>query len=706
MTNEHPDEQLPVDQPPYATDRGTTPATPFDDLSDYVALPRLAGLTMSPDGSRLVVGVSTLEKQKKQRYVTSLWEVDPHGERPAVRLTRGAKGESNPAFTAAGDLLFTAARPGVADTEDEPAKLWLLPRAGGEARVVAERPGGLGGLVIARDSGTLVATSPTLPSASDTEDEERRRTERTEAGISAILHEGYPVRYWDHDLGPARIRLLAGGTSELVGTEAGQPDPRIELTDLTGDVGGAIADEAHPDITPDGTTAVVAWSVPEAHGGRRQTIVAVDIDTGRRRTLLDDDRHEYSDPHVSPDGRTVAALRILRPDATVPPDVDVVVVPLEGGPERVLTGDWDNWPKELRWTPDSAALVMTADLGGRGPVYLLDVASGQLTRLTDDDYTYTGPHVSPDGQWAYALRSSYAEPAHPVRISLQVGENSTVGRLRSPVPTPELPGTLTEVHATAEDGTALRAWLMLPTATSVDNPAPLLLWIHGGPLSSWNSWSWRWNPAVMAARGYAVLLPDPALSTGYGREFIRRGWSAWGDAPYTDLMAITDAALQRGDLDADRTAAMGGSLGGYMANWVAGHTDRFRAIVTHASLWALDQFGRTTDDASYWQREMSADFEVANTPHAHADRISTPMLVIHGDKDYRVPIGEGLRLWWDLMSRSTDPHGATPHRFLYFPDENHWVLTPGNAHVWYETVLAFLAQHVLGKEWCRPATLG
>ena len=137
-----------------------------------------------------------------------------------------------------------------------------------------------------------------------------------------------------------------------------------------------------------------------------------------------------------------------------------------------------------------------------------------------------------------------------------------------------------------------------------------------------------------------MLLPDPALSTGYGQDFIQRGWGAWGGPPFDDLMAATDAACAHPRIDATRIAAMGGSFGGYMANWMAGHTDRFAAIVTHASLWALDQFGPTTDTAYYWRREMTPEMTAANSPHHFVDKISTPMLVIHGDKDYRVPIGE------------------------------------------------------------------
>jgi dipeptidyl aminopeptidase/acylaminoacyl peptidase len=281
--------------------------------------------------------------------------------------------------------------------------------------------------------------------------------------------------------------------------------------------------------------------------------------------------------------------------------------------------------------------------------------------------------------------------------------------LPGPAPLPELPGLLTEVEATAEDGSRVRAWLAVPEGSGESAPAPLLLWIHGGPLGSWNAWSWRWNPWLLVAEGYAVLLPDPALSTGYGQRFVQRGWGAWGGAPYTDLLAVTDVACARPDIDETRTAAMGGSFGGYMANWVAGHTDRFRAIVTHASLWALDQFGPTTDAAFYWEREMTAEMAQEHSPHRFVDRIVTPMLVIHGDKDYRVPIGEGLRLWYELLTRSglpADADGTTVHRFLYFPDENHWVLTPQHAIVWYQVVSAYLAQHVLGEERALPEVLG
>ena len=227
------------------------------------------------------------------------------------------------------------------------------------------------------------------------------------------------------------------------------------------------------------------------------------------------------------------------------------------------------------WSPLTTA--------AEGPIFTIDLW-GQPVRLTADDAAYTDVRVAPDGESIYALRASYEAPPHVVRVDLGSGE---ITALRGPDALPELPGTLTEITARAEDGSTIRSWLALPTGAAPHAPVPLLLWVHGGPLGSWNTWSWRWNPWLLVAKGYAVLLPDPALSTGYGQDFVQRGWGQWGKAPFTDLMAITDAAVAQPEIDPKRTGAMGGSFGGYMANWIAGHTNRFDAIVTHASLWAL-----------------------------------------------------------------------------------------------------------------------
>ena len=649
----------------------------YDDLDAFQALPRTSGLALSPDGSRLITTVSALDA-KGVRFVSSLWEVDPGGTAPARRLTRSSKGEAGPVFAADGTLLFTSARPDPdADDEDGPAALWALPTVG-EAYVAGSRPGGVSGVRVA--GSTVLVLSDTLPAATD--DDEQRRTARKDAKVNAVLHAGYPVRYWDHDLGAGQDRLLSGDLT---------CEP-VVWRDLTPAPGRALR-EAQTDLSPDGRTAVTTWAVAEQGGASRTTLVAVDTATGERRRLLDDPAADLADPRVSPDGRSVAVVREALSTPDEPVDSRLVVLALDGtGEARDVAPDWDRWVAEHRWSPDGACLLVTADERGRRPVFRIDLATGAVVRLTGDNGHYTDLRVSPDGTTVYALRDAVDAPPAPVRLSAVDPEQQPV-LLQGPPTGPPPPGTLTEVTTTAADGTPLRSWLVLPDA---EGPHPLVLWVHGGPLGSWNSWSWRWCPWLLAAQGYAVLLPDPALSTGYGLDMVRRGWGDWGGAPYTDLMTMTDAALEHPAVDASRTAVMGGSFGGYMANWIAGHTGRFAAVVTHASLWDLEQFGPTTDAAYYWTREMTRERSIAHSPSRFADAITSPVLVVHGDKDYRVPVGEGLRLWWDLCSRAEDP-ATMPHRFLYFPDENHWVLTPGHAKVWYETVLAFLDHHVLGQ---------
>ncbi|MET9241895.1 S9 family peptidase [Nonomuraea sp. NPDC003709] len=651
----------------------------FNDIRDYVAIPRVLSLKLSPDGSRLISTVQSLNPDGKS-YGTALWAIPVDGE--PYRLTRSAKGESAAVFTAAGDVLFTSARPDptVKDSSDEVPALWLLPRAGGEARQVATRPGGVGAVRTAAD---VVVFSADVLDGEEAADEDRRKA-RKDAGISAILHEGYPIRFWDHDLGPGRTRLFA---ARLGG------DRLEDVRELTPDAGEGLRDASF-ELSPDGATVFTTWRTYLPKGESRTDLVAIDVASGERRTVLTEDGFDYTGPlAISPDGSRVACARDRFTGLEVSARSELWIADVATGEGRAYAPDL--FPSDIAWAPDSSAVYIVADHQGRRPVFRVPL-DGESSRLTLDDAAYTGLNVSSDGGSVYALRSGIALAPGPARIDVAGGE---IVDLPSPGPRPEAPGTLTEISATADDGATIRGWLALPEGASADEPAPFVLWIHGGPVASWNDWQWRWQVWLMTQRGYAVLMPDPCLSTGYGQEMIDRGWGNWGPRTQADLDAIVDVALARDDIDSERIGAMGGSYGGYMANWLAGHSDRYKAIVTHAALWNLDQFAGTTDAAMYWQREMgepgSERYQLLS-PHNSLDKITTPLLVIHGDKDYRVPIGEGLRLWWDLRRSEVES------KFLYFPDENHWILKPGNIVAWYETVFAFLAQHVLGEEWKRP----
>jgi len=716
---------------------GTTPWTPFHELTDFVALPRVGALRLAPDGTWLAAAVQTLSADKK-KYLTSIWRIDAQGG-PARRLTRSAEGEGSPGFLPDGSLLFTSRRPdpgrektGSSDGDGgAAAALWLLPAAGGEPRVVAAPPGGVTAAEVARDAGVIVLRAPVLPASGNGDragNDARLRQERKDAGITAILHESAPIRFWDHDLGPDQPRLFAVDPDQLQETEIGWAGGDKEsmladdtgaaregaeraarparLRDLTPGPGRALDEEAF-ELTPDGTSVVTGWWQWDPAGESHCELVLIDVASGKRRVLLTVPEFDFSGPRVSPDGRFIVCQRERHATAERPVDRTLVVLDVDGsGPAgeagRDLLPGWDRWPDEAAWSHDSRAVYFAADDGGRRPVFRVDTATSEVTRVTADDGAYTDLNTGPGGRYLYALRATVDSPPAPVRIDLTTGAEPAA--LECPGAPLTVPGRLEEVHAAADDGQPVRSWLVLPETASADRPAPLLLWVHGGPMSSWNTWSWRWNPWLMAARGYAVLLPDPALSTGYGLDFIARAHREWGARPFADIMAATDAAAARPDIDGDRVGMMGGSYGGYMANWMAGHTDRFRAIVSHAGLWTLEAMFGTTDHPMFWRPQFgdpltSPEMYEANSPHRHISQIRTPMLVIHGNKDYRVPVGEALRLWWDLSRYRAEA------KFLYFPDENHWILTPGNARIWYETIFAFLAQHVLGEEWQRPSLL-
>jgi dipeptidyl aminopeptidase/acylaminoacyl peptidase len=698
--------------------------TVFTDLSAFAAVPRVTSLRLAPDGSWLAVTVQTVAGEPP-KYVTSIWRIDAAPGGAPVRLTRSAEGEGGAEFLSDGSLLFASRRPAQAADgaagavvpggagsggsgqrggrgEADKAALWLLPAGGGEARRVAAPPGGVGAVATARDAAAFAVMAGVLAGAGGLEDDAARRKARADAGVSAILHEGGRIRYWDHDLGPDRPRLLTAAAP--AGEQAGPADP-AELRDLTPDAGRALEQQEFA-LSPDGSALVTSWVTEVAEGGWHVEVRAVDLAGGARRVLLAAADADFEGPVVSPDGALVLAVRSEHDTYDRAGDVTLVTAPLAGdgdpaGPRDLLPG-FDRRPGEAVWAPDSRSVYFTADDQGRRPVYRVSLADGEVTRLTTDDGAYEQLCPSPDGRYLFALRNSVGSPSAPVR--LETGGPAAPVALSSPAGSLTVPGRLDEVSATAADGTTIRGWLVLPETASADAPAPLLLWVHGGPVASWNSWSWRWNPWLMAARGYAVLLPDPALSTGYGQHMIQRGHGTWGEAPYTDVMAITDEVVKRPDIDAGRTAMMGGSFGGYMANWIAGHTDRFTAIVSHAGLWALDQMLATTDWPAYWRRIFGEPLTqperyLAASPHLHVTEIRTPMLIIHGDKDYRVPVGEALRLWADLERL------GKPAKFLYFPDENHWILKPGDVPVWYETVFAFLAEHVLGETWKQPELL-
>src|ERR1700689_268746 len=382
-------------------------ATAFDNLDDYLALPRVAGLAVSADGSRVVTTVAELNDTRTD-YVSAIWEVDPAGAKPARRLTRGSNGDSAPAFTADGDLLFVSSRPtaGNADGADKPpASLWRLPAGGGEAIEGLSMPGGVSLVRPARGADATVIGSPILASARDVEDDRRLRGLRKANNVSAILHSGYPVRFWDQDIGPDEPHLFDA----------------TNLRDLTPHPGEALReagfDHAPFDTSPDGQFLVTTWRGTGAQATERSVLVRVDLASGERRVIADDPDADLQHPAISPDGSAIAFSRETISTPECAPRMTLKYLRF-GDQPRSVADAWDRRPTSLTWSNDGASLIVTADQNGRAPIFAVEMAtagSSAVTQLTDDDFAYTDVVAAPGGV-LFALRSSYAALPHPVRI--------------------------------------------------------------------------------------------------------------------------------------------------------------------------------------------------------------------------------------------------------------------------------------------------
>lgn len=689
-----------------------TPASPGISIDALLDAHRLNGLAANPTGGAVAL-VQTVQQAPAAEaeetgetagrddaagdpaagdYLTALYSVD---EAP-VRLTSPLASVGAASVDDDGNVWFIAKRANTADDAAEDASLWKLP-ARGEAIQMATRPGGFSSVAVR--GATVLATGPIVPGAEDEKTHAELYGKRKAHKITGILHDSFPIRRWDTDLGPDRDGLLIADLGDIAddGTLSFRHGP-VPAGRITG-----------VELAADGRLAILDVRHLEAKTTDVTDIWLVDIASGETSVLLRSAHPtDYTAEALSPDNRFV----VVSEESAWTPESNLqmrpLLVELSTGTTCPLWPAGDQW-YSITWLDDET-LLATSDYRGRGAVWIggLDDAEPRLLAGGDDQpYHYSNLVTTPEG--VLAIRSSVAEAPHLVSIDTATGD---VAVRTNPADDLKPAGRLEEVTTTAADGTEIRAWLALPatasgTATTASGtgasaPYPLAVFVHGGPWGSWNSWTYRWNPWPFVEAGYAVLMPDPAISTGYGQAFIDRGQQELGGAPFDDVMALTDATIARDDIDETRQALAGGSYGGYLANWVAGHTaDRFRCIVTHASLWDVTTMGATTDNGS-WALAMAEQAQTYS-PHLYVRDIEVPVLVIHGDKDYRVPIGQGQQLWFDLLTFSKTPldaNGQTQHRFLYYPNENHWILGRGNARQWYREFIAFLNQHVTGA--CAP----
>jgi dipeptidyl aminopeptidase/acylaminoacyl peptidase len=562
--------------------------------------------------------------------------------------------------------------------------VWILPASGGEPQQLTDEPLGVEGFKFAREAGRLVLLAPVIP---DVAHDKQRETsaERAKKGPSARRYTRQPVRHWDHwlhenpDLANTHvIAYAADGTNRI---------------DLTSEARREFAIEPAFDVSADGRSVAVTRHTPGKDRELDTTILLIDIDTKQQRVFGAADNVNFEAPTFSPDGRTIASARSVRSPKTVVRPL-ATLIDVASGNLRTLGADWDRWPGVAGWTADGRRLIVTADDEGLTPIFSIDVASGQVQRLTAA--SAGGAHGNAialtDGRIACIRSTLLDAPETFVLDGTPDGTPKPLARLSGFAPADWAEVESFKVAST--DGMPIQSFIVRPKTAK---KCPTLLWIHGGPIGmDVDGWHWRWNPLLAVAQGYAVALPNPRGSTGFGQDFIQGIWgNVWGRQCYEDLMAVTDELERRPDVDAGRIMAMGGSFGGYMTNWIGTQTQRFRCLITHASIVTMAQFTGTTDHPAWWYLEMGGEDPYADpaafdryAPIRHIKQWKTPVLIIHGELDYRCPINEGLNLFEALQY-----HGV-PSELLVFPDENHWILKPKNIVAWYENVLGFLRRHM------------
>ena len=462
-------------------------------------------MAISNDGARLVGSVTRPDAEGK-KLVSALYEFDLKDGHTPRRLTRSAPGESGAAFAPDGSLLFISKRPDPDakpdDSRGEASALWILPVGGGESRLVAGPPGGVEEVAVASETGAIAFAAGTHPDTKNWEEDAEREKARKDAAVGAQLFEEYPIRFWDHYLGPRERHLqIIPGTDGEESVDSGKdliPTP------------GRSLDLAGFDLTPDGSTLVTGhWSDTDDLLARNLNLIAVDANSGKQRVLADDDAWYWS-PACSPDNRYAVAVREGKSTPEEMSDNTLYLFDLATGESRDLLEGFDRWPQGPVWSHDSRQIFFTADDDGHIPVFRVGVASGEVTRLTVNG-AFSDLCPASDGKVLYALRSGIAQPPHPVAVDL--GDPGSEPRRLGNFPeleNLEFSSHTERVSVEAQDGTRLPSWIVLPPDSSAESPAPLAVFVHGGPVSSWNTWHVRWNPHVFVEDGWAVLLPDPA----------------------------------------------------------------------------------------------------------------------------------------------------------------------------------------------------
>jgi dipeptidyl aminopeptidase/acylaminoacyl peptidase len=399
----------------------------------------------------------------------------------------------------------------------------------------------------------------------------------------------------------------------------------------------------------------------------------------------------------SPDGTRIAYRAQMRAGY----EADrwrVMVYDRKTGGTTNLTEGFDRQAEAVTWSADSKSIYFPAEDDGRTPLYAVPAAGGAVREIARGG-TFADVHAVAGGRLLVAMLQALTHPAELVRVATTPppAGGSPVSRLTT-VNDAFLGGfglrAAESVSYTGAAGKKVQAFVVKPAAFDPSKTYPLLVLIHGGPQGAWNDgWTYRWNAQVLANAGYVVFMPNPRGSIGWGQEFVDDINADWGGRAYEDVMKGTDWAEGLPYVAKGRTSAAGASYGGYLVNWILGHTDRYRALVSHDGVFNLTSMYGSTEELWFPEWEFrgtpwdNPETYAKWSPHLFARSFKTPTLVVHGALDYRVPIEQGLALFTSLRRQ------GVPARLVTFPDENHWVLKPANSVRWYQEVLGWLERY-------------
>ncbi|MCR4415472.1 MAG: S9 family peptidase, partial [Thermoguttaceae bacterium] len=582
-------------------------------------------------------------------------------------------------------------------TRSGSSQVWRIAIDGGEAEQVTDLTLDAANLVLSPDGRHMALTMEVFPGASP-EETKKRLDETAQRKATGRVYDRIFVRHWDTWKDGRRSHLFvlpASGRGRLVDVM-----PRMDADCPSKPFGGT--DEFT--FTPDGSELVfTARDV-----GRREPwstdfdLYRVPIDGSRAPECLTEANEAWdTHPRFSPDGKTLAYLAMRRPGYESD-RFRIVLRAWPGGQERVLTEAWDRSPEEIAWSPDGGTLWATAANLGQRSLFAIDAASG-TPRVVVREGDVRSPAASGEGV-VYSL-SHLKSPAELHWVRADGAGPRALTRINAQRVAAARMGDCEQFTFAGHRGETVYAYVVKPADFDPARKYPVAFLIHGGPQGSFgNTFHYRWNPQAYAGAGYAAVMVDFHGSVGYGQAFTDSIRGDWGGKPLEDLRKGLDAALARYPwMDGDRVAALGASYGGYMINWIAGNwPDRFRCLVNHDG--NLDERMAYFDTDELWFPEWDHEgtpwthpegFEKHN-PVLHVGRWKTPMLVIHGARDYRVVDAQGLATFNALQRR------GIPSKLLYFPDENHWVLAPHNSILWHETVLGWLDQWTKGPRQAAP----